>query len=409
MAVVLALTFVPSRPGRAASAVPTRTTWVQGDSVLNGALNQTQSALAGDGWNAHVTAFGGMQLVAAIDLFRQVRPQMGSVAVIELGNNYCCGDPSEFGSEIDQTMSVLSPMHVIFLTTALYESRQADINAQIWSAASRWPNLEVADWSAVVQSEPWVVGPDGLHLTYEGRPVLADFIRQHLDAWYQQFSGPDRPVVSAFGAAPALGPTGQLVTAGNAAGVAPTPSGAGYWVAGGDGGVLTYGDAGYFGSGGGMHLAAPVVGIAPTPSGHGYWLVASDGGVFSFGDATFSGSAGALPLAAPVVGMAPTPSGHGYWLVASDGGVFSFGDAAFYGSAGALHLKAPVQAMASTPDGAGYWLVASDGGVFTYGDAAFSGSAPAAASGAARTAVTHYVGMAARPGGGYWLLGQDAA
>jgi hypothetical protein len=33
--------------------------------------------------------------------------------------------------------------------------------------------------------------------------------------------------------------------------------------------------------------------MAATPSGDGYWLVASDGGIFSFGDAGFFGSAGA--------------------------------------------------------------------------------------------------------------------
>ncbi len=40
------------------------------------------------------------------------------------------------------------------------------------------------------------------------------------------------------------------------------------------------------------------------PDGRGYWLVASDGGIFTYGDAGFFGSAGALPLNKPVVGMA---------------------------------------------------------------------------------------------------------
>jgi hypothetical protein len=35
----------------------------------------------------------------------------------------------------------------------------------------------------------------------------------------------------------------------------------------------------------------------------GYWLVASDGGIFSYGDAGFHGSAGSLTLNKPVVGM----------------------------------------------------------------------------------------------------------
>ena len=72
----------------------------------------------------------------------------------------------------------------------------------------------------------------------------------------------------------------------------------------------------------------------PPPDGRGYWLVASDGGIFSFGDAGFHGSAGSIHLNRPIVGMAATPSGNGYWLVASDGGIFSYGDANFSGSMG---------------------------------------------------------------------------
>ena len=76
--------------------------------------------------------------------------------------------------------------------------------------------------------------------------------------------------------------------------------------------------------------------MAATPDGGGYWLVASDGGVFSFGDAGFHGSTGNLRLTKPVVGMAATPDGGGYWLVASDGGIFAFGGryGGFFGSTG---------------------------------------------------------------------------
>ena len=41
---------------------------------------------------------------------------------------------------------------------------------------------------------------------------------------------------------------------------------------------------------GGQPLNKPIVGMAATPDGKGYWLVASDGGIFSFGDAGFFGS-----------------------------------------------------------------------------------------------------------------------
>ena len=51
--------------------------------------------------------------------------------------------------------------------------------------------------------------------------------------------------------------------------------------------------------------------MAATPSGNGYWLVASDGGIFSFGDAGFFGSTGAMRLNKPIVGMASTAVGQG--------------------------------------------------------------------------------------------------
>src|SRR4051794_41375040 len=77
--------------------------------------------------------------------------------------------------------------------------------------------------------------------------------------------------------------------AARAVGIASTP-GQGYWLAGSDGGVSVYGDAGSFGSMSGSPLAAPIVAIAPTPSGRGYWLAGGDGGVFAFGDAPFAGA-----------------------------------------------------------------------------------------------------------------------
>ena len=185
-------------------------------------------------------------------------------------------------------------------------------------------------------------------------------------------------------------------------GMAATPDGRGYWLAGSDGGIFSFGNAAFYGSVGSLRLNAPIVAMASTPDGKGYWLVARDGGVFDYGDAGFFGSAGSLPLNAPIVGMAASPDGKGYWLVAADGGIFSYGDAGFSGSTGGLTLNAPVVGMAATPDGGGYWLVAADGGIFDYGDAGFfgsSGSLPLTAP---------VVGMSPGPGGnGYWLVGRD--
>ncbi len=215
---------------------------------------------------------------------------------------------------------------------------------------------------------------------------------------------PQTSAVYSFGTAP---PPGQSITS-NAplVGAAVDPSSGGYWLVAADGGVFSFGDAGFYGSMGGTVLNRPVVGMAATPDGGGYWLVAADGGVFSFGDAGFYGSMGGRPstdrwwawrppptagatgwwpptagcsasvtpastarwagrsLNRPVVGMAATPDGGGYWLVAADGGVFSFGDAGFYGSMGGRPSPAGGGHRGRSATG-GYWLVAADGGVFS--------------------------------------------
>jgi hypothetical protein len=96
-------------------------------------------------------------------------------------------------------------------------------------------------------------------------------------------------------------------------------------------------------------LNKPIVGMAVTPDGKGYWLAGSDGGVFTYGDAAFYGSPGGVALNKPIVGMAVTPDGKGYWLAGSDGGVFTYGDAAFYGSPGGVALNKPIVEMAALP------------------------------------------------------------
>jgi subtilisin family serine protease len=205
-----------------------------------------------------------------------------------------------------------------------------------------------------------------------------------------------------FGTAGFFGSTGAIRLNRPILGMAAPPDGQGYWLGASDGGIFAFGDARFFGSTGNIRLNQPIVGMAATPTGGGYWLVARDGGVFTFGDALFLGSTGAIHLNQPIVGMAATRTGRGYWLVASDGGIFSFGDARFFGSTGAIVLNQPIVGMSSTPTGNGYWLVARDGGIFSFGDARFFGS-----TGAIRLNQP-IVGMASTPtGNGYWLVASD--
>jgi hypothetical protein len=244
-----------------------------------------------------------------------------------------------------------------------------------------------------------LVGAAGAGATTLSAPVIG--IAGTSDGHGYWLAGSDGGVFT-FGDAGFHGSMGGKSLAAPVVGIARTPDGGGYWLAAADGGVFSFGDAGFHGSMAGKPLNKPVVGIAPAADGKGYWLAAADGGVFAFGDAGFYGSVAGKPLNKPVVGVAATPDGKGYWLVAADGGVFNFGDAGFYGSLGNVKLNAPIVGIAATPDGKGYWLVGADGGVFAFGDAGFHGSL------AGKQLSRPVVGIAATPDGrGYWLTAQD--
>src|ERR1019366_3119831 len=189
----------------------------------------------------------------------------------------------------------------------------------------------------------------------------------------------------------------------------------GYWLAGSDGGVFSFGSAQFYGSVANLHLQAPIVGITPTADRGGYWLVASDGGVFSFGDAAFYGSIPGLGISpddspvlprlnAPIVGMVPTTDGKGYFLVGADGGVFAFGDARFEGSCpGIGGCSSGVSSVMTDGSGDGDWVVTYTGNVYAFGDATNYGD-PAVYLPYA-TQVPSAVRTAS--GSGYWILFSD--
>jgi hypothetical protein len=102
----------------------------------------------------------------------------------------------------------------------------------------------------------------------------------------------------------------------------------------------------------GTLLAAPIVALASTPSGHGYWLLGADGGIFTYGDAGFHGSAPGTGESGRFVGMAPTSDGGGHWLANVFGGVSNYGDAANLGAIG-VNPAAPTVGIAATHMGMG--------------------------------------------------------
>ena len=186
------------------------------------------------------------------------------------------------------------------------------------------------------------------------------------------------------------------------------PTLTGYWMTTSTGGVWHFGSAQNHTSLWGRHItpAKPISGMTATVTGNGYWLVGQDGGVFSF-NAAYHGSLpsiGATPKG-PVVGIVADPSGGGYWVFTTYGWIWDFGNACSCGSLLSEHITPakPISGMAAMPTGNGYWLVGQDGGVFTFGTAPFDGNAHDALP-------QPFVGIEATADGkGYWLVSSDGA
>jgi hypothetical protein len=207
------------------------------------------------------------------------------------------------------------------------------------------------------------------------------------------------------------------------------PTGPGYWLEAGDGGVFAFGTS-FEGSAAPDATRCPANppgrsmpngscwSMAVTPDGGGYWIVnAYSGEIYTYGDAVYYGQpadtaaySGGADLWPTALAIVATPGGEGYWVLEKGpsglGTVQSFGDAMSYGDEITIaratgHVGEPV-AMAATSDGRGYWIVDSDGGVFSFGDATFYGS-----MGATRLNAP-VVGVAVTPDGkGYWLAAAD--
>jgi lysophospholipase L1-like esterase len=164
----------------APAQVADRRVYVIGDSVLLGAQAEVTVALRD--WDVTVDAQQSLSLLGATSMLEARRPEIGGVAVVELGLNDGTGS-AEFRRRIDAAMSVLTGVPtVVWLTQREFEAGRAEMNAELVAATTRYPSLRVLDWNAVVTNDPAVVGPDGIHLSPAGRAVIADLIRTTVES-----------------------------------------------------------------------------------------------------------------------------------------------------------------------------------------------------------------------------------
>jgi hypothetical protein len=398
------------------------------DPTFDGAYRQGLSlaALAGAG----ITS--GTQIASAVSWLDNQQCPDGGWTSYQSIDNPCDGTPDNFdGPDTNSTAVALEGLAAVAAATPAISSSALGFLSAGQDADGGWsyfpntvsaPGISDPDSTALVVQSIIALGLSPSAVLFaqpSGTPV--SFLESQ-----QLTSGPDTgalvfPVdaggsgtanlIATYQAVPALAGVAFPFVAPPIPPIPPVtpvapPGGSSYWLAGADGGIFAFGNAGYFGSlpALGIHVAN-ITSMVSTADAKGYLLFGTNGGVYAFGDAVYEGSLpGDAVSVNDIVGAVPTTDGGGYWLVGADGGIFAFGDAGFIGSLPALGVRvSDVVGIVATTDGGGYWLVGKDGGIFAFGDAGFIGSLPGLG-----VDVTNIVGMSASPqGNGYLLSGSD--
>ena len=126
-------------------------------------------------------SFQGSTPTTALQAIDAYGTSLGQVLIIDVGYNE---SSQGYSSRIDDIMraALRHGVHgVVWVTlressSSRYASIYRATNTEIEAAASRWPQLVVADWNAYSSGKSWF-GSDGLHLTSAGAFALASFLR----------------------------------------------------------------------------------------------------------------------------------------------------------------------------------------------------------------------------------------
>jgi len=126
-------------------------------------------------------SFQGSTPTTALQAIKTYGASLGQVLIIDVGYNE---SSQGYNSRIDEIMraALRQGVHgVVWVTlreasSSRYAAIYRATNTEIEAAASRWPQLVVANWNAYSNGKPWFRS-DGLHLTSTGAFALAGFLR----------------------------------------------------------------------------------------------------------------------------------------------------------------------------------------------------------------------------------------
>ena len=180
-------TVPPSEPTTTLTPVPAIGTLVTGNRLIMIGDSITASAakryggefcntLVPLGWEVEVDAEPSRFVDFGNSVLDKRLSAKWDAAYVFLGSNYL-GDQLAYRKQLEKIVQRLSPMPVVLLTVTLFEDSRQEVNDAITLVSAEFPNVHVLDWGSIAAADaPTVLRGDGLHLTNDGRAVLASTV-----------------------------------------------------------------------------------------------------------------------------------------------------------------------------------------------------------------------------------------
>jgi len=128
------------------------------------------------GWQVEVDAEPSRFVDFGNDVLDKRLSAKWDAAYVFLGSNYL-GDQESYKKQLETIVQRLSPMPVVLLTVTLFADNRQEVNDAIKVVAAEFPNVHVLDWGSIAAADAsTILRGDGLHLTDQGRAVLASTV-----------------------------------------------------------------------------------------------------------------------------------------------------------------------------------------------------------------------------------------
>lgn len=154
-----------------------------GDSILASTAkrygNEMCEALEPLGWQVAVEAEPGRFATFGVEVLDRRIGAVWDIIVIYLGTNFD-GNEASLRKQFDKMFDITRGVETIVLTTGEFRDAQKRVNTIIKKSAAEFDHVHVLDWARVATLKG-VTGKDKIHLSDNGRNVLAQTMARALD------------------------------------------------------------------------------------------------------------------------------------------------------------------------------------------------------------------------------------